>query len=192
MNTKPEQLTSHLRDLPDDMHVAVAYSGGVDSSVVATIATQVLGADRVTAVFFDTPLVDDEDRFYAKQVALENGIGLDIISFDPLILDAVRHNRTDRCYYCKTALFSLLIENYPASYLCDGTNADDDPTRRPGMRALVELGIHSPLRECGFTKEDIRACAYELGLSNAKRPNKPCKAVSIPYDTLLTPELLNH
>jgi len=183
-------LFSYFVEFDKDAHLTIAYSGGVDSSVVASVATDVLGADRVTAVFFDTPLVDCGDRLCAKQVARERGFTCEVIAFDPLIIEAVRYNRADRCYYCKNALFSLLIENYPKSFVCDGTNADDDPARRPGMRALSELGILSPLRECGLTKEDVRACARELGLLNAERASKPCKAVSIPHDTLLTPALL--
>ncbi|MCL2818415.1 MAG: TIGR00268 family protein, partial [Actinomycetia bacterium] len=88
----------------------------------------------------------------------------------------------DRCYYCKNALLSIMQEYYPNAFLCDGTNADDDPARRPGMRALAELGIHSPLRACSISKDEVRQIARTLGLSNADRVCGSCRATALPYD----------
>jgi len=137
----------------------------------------------VTAVFFDTPLAFDEDRRCAERLAHEQELFLETIVFDPLIIEAVRYNRADRCYFCKNALLSILFENYPSAVICDGTNADDDPQRRLGMRALTELGVCSPLRACALTKQEVRHAARELGLFNAERESMPCRAVALPADT---------
>jgi len=185
-----QRLTAFFQALGEDQSVIVAFSGGVDSSVVASVASQTLGPLRVTAVFFDTPLVSDEDRAWAHRIANEAHLVLEVIDFDPLIIEAVRYNRADRCYRCKYALMSILLDTYPEALICDGTNADDDPARRPGIRALVELGIASPLRDCALSKNEVRAIAGALGLSNANRPSMPCRAVTLPADTAIVREAL--
>jgi uncharacterized protein len=185
-------LTRYFEKLPTDTPVVVAYSGGVDSSVVASVATHVLGTDQVTAVFFDSPLIDDEDRQWAKTVSEDARFNLSIIEFNPLDIDAVRFNREDRCYHCKSALLGILKERYPGAIVCDGTNADDDPSRRPGMRALKERGVRSPLRECGLGKDETRATASRLELTNADRPSKPCLSVGFPTGSDLTMNIKNN
>ncbi|MCL2024736.1 MAG: asparagine synthase-related protein [Coriobacteriia bacterium] len=174
---------------PSPFEIVTAFSGGVDSSTVATIAHRALG-HRALAVFFDTPLIDDEDRAWAAQVAHDGGFALEVIELNPLTIDEVRFNDPLRCYYCKHALFSELKRRYPDARICDGTNADDDPARRPGMRALAELGVCSPLRCCGIGKEEVRSMARRLGLANATRPSRPCRAVSLPHGTDLAEALV--
>ncbi|MCL2491999.1 MAG: asparagine synthase-related protein [Coriobacteriia bacterium] len=180
-----QHLGAYFLELPTDMPVVVALSGGVDSSVVGAVARRVLGPARVTAVFFDMPIMVEDDRLFAEQIAEVAKLDLEIITFDPLIIDAVRYNRTDRCYQCKNALFSILQENYAGAFICDGTNIDDDPQRRPGMKALTELGIHSPLRDCNISKEQVRLIARGLGLPNADRESSACLATQYPADTEL-------
>ena len=180
-----ERLVAYFAGCSADRPIVVAFSGGVDSSVVAAVASDTGGSDRVTAVLFDTPLIADEDRICADRIARERGLVFEVIDFDPLIIESVRYNRADRCYRCKYALMSILFETYPDAIVCDGTNSDDDPDRRPGMLALTELRVRSPLRACGLTKDEVRTAARRLGLSNAERPSMPCRAVSLPPDTLI-------
>lgn len=166
----------------------VAFSGGVDSTVVLAATARLF--PQVKAVFVDSPLIARAERDHAEQLAPEIGIALTIHHADPLLLEPVRQNQTQRCYVCKHAIFSTLGTLFNDSQVIDGTNADDMGHVRPGKRALEELGVVSPLALAGLTKTDIRNLARELRLSNAEKPSAPCLATRFPYDFTLTSDAL--
>ncbi len=119
----------------------------------------------------------------AKKDAFEEGIELSIIDADVLSEDAICTNPPDRCYWCKHFIFSTIMrhmENDGLSILADGTNASDNPERRPGFRALAELGVVSPLRRAGMSKDEVRAASRELKLFTADKPSFSCLAVHVP------------
>lgn len=162
----------------------VAFSGGVDSTVVLATTARLFPATK--AVFVDSPLIARTERDHAEHLAQEMGIELTIHHANPLTLEPVHLNQTQRCYVCKHAIFSALGALFPDSQVIDGTNADDMSCARPGKRALEELSVASPLALAGLTKTDIRNLARELNLSNADKPSAPCLATRFPYDFTLT------
>lgn len=168
---------------------ALGFSGGVDSSYLLYAAIQ-CGAD-VRPYFIKTafqPAFELED---AKRLAEGVGVKLTVLEHDILSDRLVAENPADRCYHCKAALFGLLKEQAVKdgyTLLLDGTNASDDALDRPGMRALRELEVRSPLRECGLTKTEIRRLSKEAGLFTWDKPAYACLATRIPTGTLLTAE----
>ncbi len=176
--------------------IVVAFSGGVDSSLLLKTACDIgLQANRpVLAVTFETKLHPHGDLLEARKTALEFGAVHKTILIDEFTDPEIMNNPIDRCYRCKKLLFHTLIdyakkEGY--SYLVDGTNYDDLQAYRPGMKALSELGIHSPLLELKITKEQIRSLAAELFIPSSNRPSAPCLATRLPYDTPFNFELLS-
>lgn len=168
---------------------AVAFSGGVDSACLLHAA--VTYGQRSAAYFVRTPFQPDFELADAQAVARQLGTTLTVIDFDILAVPEVAANPPDRCYYCKRALFTRLLEaarsdGFPL--VLDGCNASDDASDRPGMRALKELGVRSPLRECGVTKAEIRRLAREAGLSVWDKPSYACLATRIPAGTAITAE----
>ena len=166
---------------------AVAFSGGVDSACLLHAA--VAYGQRTAAYFVKTPFQPDFELEDAKQTAARLGAALKILEFDILTIPEVTANPADRCYYCKRALFTRLIQAADADgflIVLDGCNASDDAGDRPGMRALGELGVRSPLRECGLTKSDVRAMAREAGLPVWNKPSYACLATRIPTGTPIT------
>lgn len=170
--------------------IALAYSGGVDS----TLLLAVLGEMRrkhpfpLVALTMRTVLQDSEEMAAAEELAEKFGVEQKGFGFNPFSLEEVRHNRTDRCYHCKKAIFTQFRDYARANglkYLLDGTNADDLSAYRPGRKALNELGVVSPLAELGITKTEIRRMSAELGLPTASKPAAPCLATRFEYDTLL-------
>ena len=148
---------------------------------------------KVTAVTADTALHPHEDCEVSARVCREVGVDHRIIRIDEFRDAGIEDNPADRCYRCKLLIFSKIkdmAEDLGASCVIDGTNIDDTKVYRPGLRALAELGIRSPLKDAGFTKEDVRSLAKERGLSTASRPAAPCLATRFPYGTHLTPEKL--
>lgn len=181
-------LTDFFRENPK---VALGFSGGVDSSYLLYAAVH-NGAD-VRPYFIKTafqPAFELED---AKRLAAQVGAELTVIEHDILSNEAVVANPANRCYYCKTALFGLLkkraIED-GYTVLMDGTNASDDAGDRPGMKALKELEVRSPLRECGLTKARIRELSKEAGLFTYDKPAYACLATRIATGNKLTAEEL--
>jgi len=161
----------------------VAFSGGVDSSVLAKVAFDSLG-DRTVAVTFDSPIMARSDLENAREVAREIGIEHEILEIDLLGVPGFKDNPEKRCYLCKGAISGELKgfgKKRGIDLIVEGSNADDVCVDRPGMKALEEAGIRSPFLELGFGKEEIRRSARELGLSTHSRPSGTCLATRIPF-----------
>ena len=168
---------------------AVAFSGGVDSAYLLHEAVSC--GQRTAAYFVRTPFQPDFELSDAREVVRLLGTELTVIDFDVLTIPEVAANPADRCYYCKRALFTRLLEaarvdGFPL--VLDGCNASDDAADRPGMRALRELGVRSPLRECGITKAEVRRLAKEAGLPVWNKPSYACLATRIPAGTAIRAE----
>ncbi len=173
--------------------VAVAYSGGVDSTLLLKLARDVLGSENVLALTAHAQHHSEREVAFAKDLAEKIGVGHAIVPMDLYAIEGMEYNPRDRCYICKRAVFSKLWDEARArgfQVLCDGSNVDDEGDFRPGMRAVAELMVRSPLREAGFRKADIRALSAELGLPTATMPALACLATRIPYDTKITDESL--
>ena len=168
----------------------MAFSGGVDSSVLLAAACRAAGAagsDKpVLAVTFATRLHPQGDTAEAEALARSLGALHRIIEIDEFSDSRILTNPKNRCYLCKSLLFqSLLQAGQEAGYtfFCEGSNVDDTKVYRPGLQAIREAGVHSPLIDCGLTKADIRKFAADAGLSTAGKPSTPCMATRLPYDT---------
>ncbi len=176
--------------------VCLAFSGGVDSSLLLKIASDQAArtGKRVYAVTFDTRLHPPCDLEIAGRVAKELGGIHKVITVDELEQEEIRHNPVNRCYLCKRHLFDEL-KRFAAgegiSCILDGTNEDDMHVYRPGIQALKELGIVSPLAELHITKAEVKALAADYGISVAGRPSTPCMATRLPYDTEIDYEVLD-
>ena len=171
--------------------VALGFSGGVDSSYLLYAGLQ-YGAE-VRPYFAKTAFQPAFELDDARRLAQQVGTEVTTLNCDILRNEAVAENPLDRCYYCKTALFGMLKERAAGdgyAVLIDGTNASDDAADRPGMAALRELEVRSPLRECGLTKAEIRRRSKEAGLFTWDKPAYACLATRVPAGQRLTAELL--
>lgn len=171
--------------------IAVAYSGGADSSYLL-YAAKAAGC-TVRAYFVKSQFQPQFEQDDAARLAQSIGVPLTVAALDVLSLPAVVKNPADRCYHCKTAILTRLWELARAdgfSVLCDGTNADDDESDRAGARAVRELGVMSPLRECGLGKNTIRHESQQAGLFTHDKPSYACLATRIPAGTAITEPLL--
>lgn len=172
--------------------VVVGYSGGVDSTLVAKAATDALG-EQAVCVLIDSCLIPRSEIDDAVALAGALGFNLKRIKTDAMTIDHLPDNNPDRCYYCKMAVFSMMVsvaKEESLHYVIDGTNADDESDFRPGAKATKELGIKSPLKELGFGKEKIRSISHELGLPTWDKPSYACLASRVPYGKKLTREAL--
>ena len=172
--------------------VAVAYSGGVDSTLVLKVAHDVLG-DNVLAVTAVSASMPHYERSAAEDVAREIGVRVAWVQTHEVGDERYIANPPNRCYFCKTDVYDELLKAAARegfALLLDGTNADDVGDVRPGRKAAREHGVRSPLQEVGFTKEEIRLAARELGLPNWNLPSAPCLSSRVPYGTRITPEVL--
>ncbi len=170
-----------------DLRVVVAFSGGVDSSLVAFIAGQELGAQAI-AVTSGSRSLKRTDLALAEQLAREWGLTHRVIYTDELSKPDYRANPINRCFHCKTSLYEALEaiarnENVPVIY--NGTNLDDLGDHRPGLVAARNFSVRSPLVDAGFSKADIRALATHLGLANAMKPQSACLSSRFPYGTAI-------
>lgn len=166
---------------------AVAFSGGVDSAYLLYAAKQ--SGCEVHAYFVKSPFQPQFELEDAVRFANEWGIPLSVLDVDVLACEQVAQNDARRCYYCKRLLFGRLRQAAKTdgySLLLDGTNASDNAADRPGMQALQELSIRSPLRECGLTKADIRACSQAAGLFTHDKPAYACLATRVPTGVRIT------
>lgn len=185
-----EIMTAYARE-----DICVAFSGGVDSSLLLKLAAEAARREgnRVCGVTFDTVLHPKADLEAAKSIARETGAEHRVIYVDELSNPKILDNPPDRCYLCKKMLFGQLLAfagEQGIHRVIEGTNEDDLRQYRPGLKAIRELDIHSPLAECGFTKEDVRTYAAELGIPSANRPATPCMATRLPYGTRIRREVL--
>lgn len=171
----------------------VAFSGGVDSSLLLWLLcrkSKEYGTE-VYAVTLHTTLHPAAELDITRAAAKEAGAHHKIIYVDELKKAGIEDNPKDRCYRCKKYMFTRVLEEAEKlgiRTIIEGTNLDDTQEYRPGIQALKELGIKSPLVEAGFTKADVRRLAKELGISTAEKPSTPCLATRFPYDTHLTYE----
>ncbi len=173
----------------DHPKAAVAFSGGVDSAFLLFSAKE-YGCD-VHAYYVHSAFQPAFELADAQRLAGELDVPMTVIEADILSHPAVAANPQNRCYHCKTALFTLLWSTARAdgySLLLDGTNASDDARDRPGMKALRELEVRSPLQECGLTKSEVRQLSKKAGLFTWDKPAYACLATRIPTGTAITAE----
>jgi uncharacterized protein len=173
--------------------VLVGYSGGVDSTLVAVAARQALGRESVLAVIGRSASYPEEQRAAADTIAARFDLPLVAIDTRELENPAYLANPTNRCFYCKSELWThlgALAAERGMRVVCDGTNADDLHEHRPGYAAGRQAGIRSPLAEAGLTKADVRAAARELGLPNWDAPAAPCLSSRVQYGIAITPRRL--
>ena len=197
----------HLLPIPQDLRnktatlldcfqgldgVLVAFSGGVDSTLMLKIAADELG-DRAIAVTAASPTLPREELEAVRQLSEEIGARLIVASTNQLDLEAFVRNDSMRCYHCKTDLYRLLApvqQDTGIATIVDGAHVDDLGDDRPGMQAAREFGVRSPLVEAGFGKADVRALAKTLGLSNWDKPAAACLSSRIPRGIKITEEKL--
>lgn len=174
-------------------NTAVAFSGGVDSSLLLKLLC-IKAKSRGTLVYAiaaHTELHPSGDLEIAKRVAEESGAAFTVLKLQELEEADIVNNPIDRCYRCKKLLFKEIkrkAEELGAKILIEGTNLDDTKVYRPGLKAIEELGIKSPLKDAGFTKKEIRKLAATYDISVADRPSTPCLATRFPYGAVLSLE----
>jgi len=179
-----------LKDFFDaHLRLALAFSGGVDSAYLL-YAARACDCD-VEPFYAQSAFQPEFERRDAARMAAQLKVPLNVVPLDVLAVEAVRANPANRCYYCKQAIFTALLaaaraKGYDA--VMDGTNASDDAGDRPGMRALEELAVLSPLRLCGITKAQVRAYSRQAGLFTWDKPAYACLATRIPTGTPITGE----
>ena len=190
MHDKQERLRRLIRDMGT---VAVAFSSGVDSTYLLKVAHDVLGNGAV-AVTASSCIFPESESGEARGFCAEEGIEQIVLDTDVLQVEGFRENPKDRCYRCKKNLFAKikqLAEERKLDYVAEGSNLDDEGDYRPGMRAIAELGIRSPLREAGLTKREIRQLSNEMGLPTWDKPSYACLASRFPYGETITEEKLS-
>lgn len=182
MNEKIKQLEFYIKSLEK---VIVGFSAGVDSTLVSFISNKILGKNAliITAV---TETILEEDIIIAREIAAKYNFNYREIKYNELDIENYAINPVNRCYFCKSELYSRLseiAEEEDIKFILDGANLDDLGDYRPGRLAAKEKEIKSPLIECGFTKKDVREAAFILGLPNYDKPAAPCLSSRIPYGT---------
>lgn len=189
-HVKLENLKSILKEMGS---IVVAFSGGVDSSFLLRVASDVLG-NRVSAATAVSYIYPSWEIKEAEKFAIELGVEHTKMYFDPLKeVPRFRNNPENRCYICKKSVFSKIVqfaESNGIRFVVDGTNADDMADYRPGLKAVEELNIKSPLLMAGLTKSDIRELAKEMGMSIHNKPAYACLATRIPYNEVINMEKL--
>ena len=190
LQTKLEDLKKYIAGLGS---LAVGFSGGVDSSFLLAVAHEVLG-DRLIAVTGADASVPEREIKEAKLFCEERGIRQIICKLNPLLEESYRHNSPDRCYYCKRGIFTEIArvaKENGIEYTAEGSNVDDMGDYRPGLRAVEELSVKSPLREAGLTKSEIRQLSKVMGLPTWSKPAYACLASRFVYGEEITEEKLH-
>jgi uncharacterized protein len=189
----PEQKLRHLQELLMDMgSVLIAYSGGVDSTFLASVASETLGQSAM-AVFAQSPIYPPHEGEEAEAMARKLGFRFTVIGNNILENPEFVANSPDRCYYCKRELFQQLRSIAAAEglqWIADGSNYSDRDDYRPGRRATAELGVRSPLWEVKLTKDEIRKLSKKRGLPTWDKAASPCLASRIPYGTSVRRDVL--
>ena len=190
-----EQLTEKYKTLQSIISqynsAIIAFSGGIDSSLVAYVAGEVLG--DALAITSGSASLKRSDLHLAKTLGKDWGLSHEIIVTDELSKAAYRRNPVDRCFHCKTSLYTSLdtiCKERGIEVIFNGTNLDDLGDHRPGLVAAEDYQICSPLVEAGFHKKDVRQLANELGLKNADKPQSACLSSRFPYGTSIDEQLL--
>jgi len=189
MENKLETLKSILASME---RIAVAFSGGVDSTFLLKVAKEVLG-DQVIAVTARSDMFISFEYTDAKSLAEHLNVPLMTVDSNALDLPNVWKNPPDRCYHCKKAIFSAVLKIAGAHHMktvVDGTHAGDTDDYRPGMKALEELGVRSPLKEANLTKAEIRQLSQKLSLPTHNKPSMACLASRFPYGVSITKKTL--
>ena len=189
LQTKYDLLKQTLRELEG---VAVAFSSGVDSTFLLKTAHDLLGSQTL-AVTIQSNLFPKREIDEAAQFTRAEGIEHVVIELDVLVIPGFSQNPTNRCYLCKTEIFSRIrriAKERKITHVVEGSNADDSGDYRPGLQAIAELDILSPLQEAGLTKQEIRQLAREEGLSVWDKPSLACLASRIPFGEEITTERL--
>lgn len=189
LSIKQQQLLDTISQLES---CVVAFSGGIDSAVVAKAAQSALGEKAIAVTGVSASLASGELE-EATQVAQQIGIRHEILRTDEFSQAAYTRNAPDRCYHCKSELYGRLtgsLAKWNVRWIVSGTNADDLGDYRPGLQAAGENKVRAPLAECGFTKRDVRELAAAWGLSIADKPATPCLSSRIAYGEEVTPQRL--
>lgn len=170
---------------------ALAFSGGVDSTYLMFVCNR-LNVDMIP-VYVAGSFQTVNELVNVDNLCNRYGFSPLHLEVNTLATKEIVENDENRCYYCKKLMFYLMwskVRQFNRAYLMDGTNASDDPAERPGMKALEEMGVRSPLRECGITKEDVRRYSKEAGIPNYDAPSNSCLATRIATGIPLTEDLL--
>lgn len=188
MDSKYKQLCCLLKRYGK---VAVAFSGGVDSTLLLKAAVESLGSHNVIAVFARSELQKQNTVSKALEQVREFGCKIEEVTVSPLSWQNFVANSPNRCYVCKKAIYTAFLETIPKDFkIVDGTNVDDLGQDRPGLRALKELDIGTPLVDASLTKKEIRTLSRMLGLANWNLPSESCLATRIPTGTVISQEKL--
>ncbi|AND85448.1 ATP-dependent sacrificial sulfur transferase LarE [Clostridium tyrobutyricum] len=189
MHKKLDTLKENIKKLQS---VAIAFSGGVDSTFLLKVAHDVLG-DNVIAITATSSTYPKRELDEARKYAKSMGVKHIIIESEELDIEGYAKNPVNRCYYCKKELFSKLrniAKENDINYVLDGSNLDDTGDYRPGMEAAKELGIVSPLKEAKLTKDDIRTFSREMNLPTWNKPSFACLSSRFPYGNKITSKKL--
>lgn len=192
-----EELMKKYQDLQNYFKtlgsVAVAFSSGVDSTLMLKVAHDVLG-DKAVAVTARSHSFPAREKTEAEDFCKKEGIKHIFIDSEEMNIPGFKENPKNRCYLCKHELFEEIIEvakQHKLAFVCEGSNLDDNGDYRPGLKAIAELGVKSPLRECNLWKSEIRAISKELGLPTWKKQSFACLASRFVYGELITVEKLD-
>lgn len=192
-NTLIQKYEVLKRELGTKRRLAVAFSGGVDSTFLLYAASEALG-DKVIAITARSPMFPKAESDETVEFCKNHGIRQIVFEADELSIEGFSDNPPNRCYLCKKRLFSDMLkiaEDEGMFLLSEGTNLDDEGDYRPGLMALKELNIYSPLRQLAFTKKEIRALSKVLGLTTWEKPSYACLASRIPYGETIDKTKLN-